>query len=97
MRKNCFTFAITVVILLGNWACQPGGRRAAEEQRETQDRNSPAFKAGAAAHEIANEAERAARVAAKKLDEGARKAREGWKAKEKEDRERPRAGSEGRP
>lgn len=78
-------------------SCQQGPHRLAEERREPQDRNSPAFKAGETAHEIANGAERAARTAAHKIDESAKKAREGWKAKAREDREKPPAHEDGRP
>lgn len=78
-------------------SCQPGPHRTAEERHEPADRNSPAFKAGEAAHEIADGAAKAARTAARKLDEGAEKAREGWKAKAREDREKQLPHSDTRP
>jgi hypothetical protein len=52
------------------------------------DRDSPAFKAGQAAHVIASHAEKTAAEAARELQETARKAKEGWKQKEREDREK---------
>jgi hypothetical protein len=59
--------------------------------RETQrDQSSAAFKAGEAAHEIAKHAEKTAAAAGRELKESARKASEGWKQKEKEDREKAR-------
>jgi hypothetical protein len=56
--------------------------------RGERDRDSPAFKAGQAAHEIASHAEKTAAEAARELQETARKAKEGWKQKEREDREK---------
>jgi vacuolar-type H+-ATPase subunit H len=66
----------------------------ADEQTQPQDRTSPAFKAGEAAHEIVNGAEKAAKAAGRKIDESARKAREGWKEKAREDRLRDRQTSD---
>jgi hypothetical protein len=66
--------------------CKPGPHRIADEKAEPQDRTSPAFKAGEAAHEIVHGAEKAAKAAGRKIDESARKAREGWKEKAREDR-----------
>jgi hypothetical protein len=68
--------------------CKPGPHRIANEQAEPQDKTSPAFKAGEAAHEIVTGAEKAAKAAGRKIDESARKAREGWKEKAREDRKR---------
>jgi uncharacterized protein YceK len=53
------------------------------------DQDSPAFRAGEAAHEIAKHAEKTAVEAERQLKENARKAKEGWKQKEREDREKP--------
>jgi len=61
--------------------------RSHKQEREG-DRNSAAYKVGEAAHEVAKHAEKAAEAAGRQLNESARKAAEGWKAKEKEDREK---------
>ncbi len=81
-------WTLPLVLLLIASACQTDSQREAERHREEQVRNSAAFKAGEAAHRIANEAERATAAAARKLDESARKAHEGWKEQSREDRER---------
>jgi hypothetical protein len=70
---------ITITVATG---CDTGSRRDAERRREEQDRNSAAFRAGQAAHEVAREADKAAAEAARKLDESAREAREGWRNQE---------------
>ena len=70
--------------------CQSAQQREAERRREVEDRNSPAYKAGEAAHKIAREAENAASAAGRKLQESARKAREGWKEQSSKERERER-------
>jgi hypothetical protein len=63
--------------------------------RKEPDRDSPAFKAGAAAHDIAKqaaktaaEAERQLRESERQLQDSARQVKEGWKQKEREDREK---------
>jgi hypothetical protein len=63
--------------------------------RKESDRDSPAFKVGAAAHEIAKhaektaaEAERELELSKRQLQESARKAKEGWQQKDREDREK---------
>jgi hypothetical protein len=68
-------------------SCQSEQEREAQRRREERDRNSAAFKAGEAAHEVARKAEAAAAAAGRKLDEDARQASEGWKAQAKKDRE----------
>ena len=78
------TLTVVAVISTG---CQSQSQREAERRREEQDRSSAAFRAGEAAHKIAKEAERAAAAAGRKLDDSARKAREGWKEQERKDRE----------
>lgn len=65
-------------------------QRDAQREREQRDQNSAAFKVGEAAHEIAKHAEATAAAAQRQLEENARKAREGWKEKEREDREKAR-------
>ncbi|MGB6946597.1 MAG: hypothetical protein WBE37_29640 [Bryobacteraceae bacterium] len=57
-------------------------------KRQGRDQDSPAFKAGEAAHEIAKHAEKTAVEAERQLKESARKAKEGWKQKDREDREK---------
>jgi hypothetical protein len=68
--------------------CKSEQQREAERRRMEQDRNSAAFKAGQKAHQIAKGAEKAAAAAGRKLEESARKAREGWKEQERQERER---------
>lgn len=88
-HNSAILVAITCSALMCG-GCRPGPHRVAEEHREQPDKTSPAYKAGEAAHDITKGMERAAKAAGRKLDEGARKAREGWKEKEREDRERAR-------
>jgi hypothetical protein len=76
---------LLIILTLG--ACS---NRDAQREREERDRSSAAFKAGEAAHEIAKHAEKTAAAAERELKESARKASEGWKQKEKEDREKAR-------
>jgi vacuolar-type H+-ATPase subunit H len=59
-----------------------------DERASPQDRNSPAYKAGETAHDIVKGAEKAAKAAGRKIDESARKAREGWREKSRERNER---------
>lgn len=77
-----------IILTLG--ACSHPSDREAQREREERDRNSAAFKVGEAAHEIAKHAEKTAAAAERQLQESARKAREGWKEKDKEDREKAR-------
>jgi hypothetical protein len=87
MRAN--PSALIGLILVGGLlcACQTESQREAERRRVEQDRNSAAFKAGQAAHQIAKEAAKVGAAAARKLDESARKAREGWKEQARKERE----------
>jgi hypothetical protein len=57
-------------------------------ERERRDRDSAAFKVGQAAHEIAKHAEQTAAEAARALQDNARKAKEGWKQNDREEREK---------
>ena len=75
---------VALLILLTITGCS----RHARQRDAERDRDSPAFKAGQAAHEIASHAEKTAAEAARELEETARKAKEGWKQKEREDREK---------
>jgi hypothetical protein len=81
-----------IVAAIAMTACSNTGNtsRNAQRKRDLKDRDSVAFKAGEAAHEIAKRAEKAAAKAARELDQGVRKASEGWKEKEREDREKAR-------
>lgn len=81
-----------IVAAIAMTACSNTGNtsRNAQRERDLKDRDSVAFKAGEAAHEIAKRAEKAAAKAARELDQGVRKASEGWKEKEREDREKAR-------
>ena len=82
---------VGLLIILTSACSHPSEQpREAQREREERDRNSAAFKVGETAHEIAKQAEKAAAVAGRKLEESARKASEGWKQKEKEDREKAR-------
>ncbi len=87
MRLKLLFATLAAAILLST-GCETARQREAERQREEQDQKSAAFRAGQAAHEIAKEAEKAAAAAGRKLDESARKAREGWKDQERKDQER---------
>ncbi len=83
---------LMIVAAIGMTACSDSGKtnRDVQRERELKDRDSVAFKAGEAAHEIAKHAEKAAARAARELHQGVRKASEGWKEKEREDRENAR-------
>ncbi len=62
-------------------ACGPS--ESARQRQE--DANSPAGKAGKAAHAVARESEKVARVAGQKLEKAAHQAHEGWKEAARED------------
>jgi hypothetical protein len=74
-------YRVGLLIILTLSACS----RKRQAQR---DQDSAAFKVGAAAHEIAKDAEKTAAAAERQLQESARKAKEGWKQKEREEREK---------
>jgi len=78
-------FCAVLAILFVFSACS----RSQKQDRQS-DQNSPAYKVGEAAHEVAKHAARTAEAAGRQLKESARKASEGWKAKAKEDREKER-------
>jgi hypothetical protein len=82
--------AAGLLTLLTLSACSHSSEREAQREREERDRSSAAFKVGEAAHDIAKHAEKTAAAAERQLQDSARKAREGWKQKEKEDHERAR-------
>jgi hypothetical protein len=65
-------------------------KEAASREATPEDKNSAAFKAGKAAHKLANETGKVAAAAGRKLQESAHKAHEGWKEQTKEDRDRKR-------
>jgi hypothetical protein len=82
-----------LLVTLGLFASSACTRQ--EMNRETRktdeviqkDTESPAHKAGRAAHEIADETKEAARKAGAKLREAGREAREGWRDAKQEDRD----------
>jgi hypothetical protein len=86
-----FLFILAAWIGLATTACTSArdreAQREAEYRREQTDRNSAAYRAGEAAHELTRKAEHAATVAGRKLDESARKARKGWSDQAQRDRE----------
>ena len=73
--RSWFVLAITIVGL-GLAGCN----------REENNDDSAARKAGRTAHEIANKTEDAAKKAERKLEQAAKEAREGWKEADHEDR-----------
>jgi hypothetical protein len=77
---------IQVVLMVGVSGCRSEHAREVKQERVERDRDSAAFRMGEAAHEAAKDAGRAAAVAARKLDEDARRAREGWKEQERKDK-----------
>jgi hypothetical protein len=97
MAEIIMQLRTTSLLILAAWlglattACTSArdreAQREAEYRREQTDRNSAAYRAGQAAHELAEKAGHAAAVAGRKLDESARKAREGWKDQAQRDRE----------
>jgi hypothetical protein len=89
--RSTSLFILAAWIGLATTACTSArdreAQREAEYRREQADRNSAAYRAGEAARELTRKAEHAATVAGRKLDESARKAREGWNDQTKRDRE----------
>jgi hypothetical protein len=81
---------LLIILTLAACSHRSESERNAQRERDERDRNSAAFKAGEAAHEIAERAAKTAAAAERELKESARKASEGWKQKEKEDREKAR-------
>jgi hypothetical protein len=87
-----FRAGLLIILMLSGCSYRSEREREAQREREQRDRDSAAFKVGEAAHEIAKHAEKAAAVAERKLEDSARKASEGWKQKEREDREKSSQG-----
>jgi len=58
------------------------------EQERHEDANTPAGKAGQAAHKAVVEAEKAGRVVDRKLQKAAHDAREGWKEAAQKDQDK---------
>jgi hypothetical protein len=67
--------------------CLPS--RETESQRHA-DANTPAGKAGKAAHELAVKTEKAAAAAGRQIDKAAHQAHEGWQESAREDKEKNR-------
>ena len=65
------TIVVTAFLLFGLGACK-------RSDADRKDSNAEAYKAGQAAHKLANETEEAARKAGRKLDEAAKSAKRGW-------------------
>lgn len=86
---RCF-LALLVILTATGCAHKSERQRQAERERQQRDQNSVAFKVGEAAHELAKHAEKAADAASRALQDNARKANEGWKANDREDREKSR-------
>ena len=70
-----------VVSAFGLGACT--SHESADERH--QDANTPAGKAGQAAHKVAVEVDKAGRVVGRKLEKAAHDAREGWKEAARKD------------
>jgi hypothetical protein len=88
MTPQRFMLPMLLIAALLAAGCGTQGQRGAERQRVEQDAKSAAYKAGEAAHRIVREAEKASAAAARKLDESARKAREGWKEEPRKDQDK---------
>lgn len=86
---RCF-LALLAILTVSGCSFKTQRQRDAERERQLRDEHSAAFKVGEAAHELAKHAEKAADAAGRALEENARKANEGWKAKDREDREKAR-------
>ncbi|MGI8743690.1 MAG: hypothetical protein ACR2NN_14170 [Bryobacteraceae bacterium] len=76
-----WTIAAVALLALGLGACtRHGSDRNAERARQTEvERDTAAHKAGRAAYDIAQEAEKAAKKAGQKLKETSHDMHEGWK------------------
>lgn len=83
MRSRCVP-VVTLAAFLTLSAC---GSRESEEERH-REANTPAGKAGQAAHRVAVEADKAGRVIGRKLDKAAHDAHEGWKEAARKDQDK---------
>jgi hypothetical protein len=70
-------FRIAAVVAL--LAFGLGGCKRDSDADRKHDVDSAAYKAGKAAHQLADETQEAAKKAGRKLDEAAKSAKEGWK------------------
>lgn len=80
--------ALLAILTVSSCAHKSERQREVERERQLRDEHSAAFKVGEAAHELAKHAEKAADAAGRAIEENARKANEGWKAKAREDRDK---------
>ena len=74
-----------IILLIAGLGLTLSGCTQGTEPSARESSDSPARKAGKAAHELAVETEAAAKKAGKKISEAAKEAREGWKEAERED------------
>jgi hypothetical protein len=72
----------TLILGLGLISCNR------HKDEKAPEKNSAAFKAGEAAHEMAKESRKAVAAAGRELKKDAKEAREGWKESAREDREK---------
>lgn len=86
---RCFLVLLAILTVSG-CSHKSERQREAEHERQLRDEHSAAYKVGEAAHELATHAAKAADAAGRVLQENARKANEGWKAKAREDRDKAR-------
>jgi hypothetical protein len=84
MQSRCARAIVLASLLLAINAC--GSRESEAEQHR--DANSPAGKAGQAAHKAAVEANKAGRVIGRKLEKAAHDAHEGWKEAARKDQQK---------
>ena len=83
MRRPLIATSLLVGLLALN-AC--GSRESAQQQHR--DANTPAGKAGQAAHKAAVEADKAGQVIGRKLEKAAHEAHEGWKEAARKDQDK---------
>jgi hypothetical protein len=70
--KHGYIFLLAAALMLGGCT----SRQSAEQRRA--DANTPAGKVGQAAHKVAIEADKASKVAARKIQQAAHDAKAGW-------------------
>jgi hypothetical protein len=75
------------IALAGLLALAACGSHESREERH-RDANTPAGKVGQAAHKVAVQADKAARVVGRKLDKAAHEAHEGWKEASRNDQDK---------
>lgn len=78
---------INALVLAAGMLLASCGTRETSDQRHT-DANTPAGKVGQAAHKVAVEADKAGRVAERKLSQAAHDAKAGWQEDAHKDKDR---------